>query len=1340
MNTRPNVSLLIPIYNAEESLRLSLDSAAAQTLPELEILCLDDGSSDGSAALCRECAERDGRFRLLRHGENRGSMAARKTLVEEARGAYIMFLDADDWLEKDACARAYERIRREKTDLVQFGLAVDPAPGISPEAADWFRRFSAPCCRRLHGTEILSACFLDREMSWNLVNKIYAAPLLKRAMDYVDFSGKIIHGEDLYITFAALCLAGSFAGFPAELYHYRYGYGVTGSAVTPEAFEKLRGEALVDARLDRLTGELGGPRKRREAYFAAARALIDDSVGKLSRLPEADRAEGMARLLDWWKDSPSRDTLVRRVEDAFALCLDSGSPASGEKAPAAVVFAANADYTAHTAAAIQSVIVHAAADRDYRIYVLHESVPAEDTLRLEGMSRDRVRVRCLNIAPRIQESIRALPTLKHITSETYFRFYIPEIFANYDKVLYLDADVAAEADVGELFDTPMGDALLGGAVNVCKTATADRVARDFGISNERYVNAGVLLFHNRLLREEGADKRFFRFLETVPPELLFYSDQDVLNAVCKDRIVYFDSAWNFCWNHIHGDPELAERAKGEVERVLPRIRICHFAGPLKPWTDPDLELADRYWKYAALTPFFPEELHAAVRKARLPEDRPRENDASELETIRRSASYRLSRLLTWIPRKIRGVILCVREHGWDFTWRRAIEHFGIPMGALLPRETDKKTPLPPPPMLPTRPEPVTAPSREGRPLVSVVVPVYNAELYLPECLASLQRQTYPDLEILCADDGSTDDSAAVIARFMDKDDRIRYLRLDHRSAGAARNAALAEATGQYLCFLDADDYYAPRFVEEMTARAEALSADVVVCDEYEHRQNTGEDLLPTGKLRTSLLRGYEVFSRRELPEELLVFTTPEPWNKLFRRSFVEKNGLRFQDLPRSNDVLFTYSALSAADRISYVNQRLVNYRRGTRTNLQSRNQDTPLAFFEAFTALRRFLEERGFYEPLARSYGNLCLDNVLYGLDKLTGEDRERAEAFLRNGGFERLNIRPHSRAYFFDREKYGRYREILEPEAPDRGPAYYASLPPEKYPEELILWYESRTGDELPLDAPATFNEKLQWMKLWDATPEKTRLADKYLVREWVKETVGEEYLIPLLGVWERFEDIDLDALPEQFVLKANDGSGRNIIVPDKADFHADAARAKFRKWKTEPFAFDTGFEMHYLNIPPRIIAEKYMENMDQLVDYKFMCFGGEVKFIWVDTDRYTRHHRTLFTTDWERMDVTIGEYAPAPGEIPRPERLAEMLALAEKLCRGFAHVRVDLYEVDGRVYFGEMTFTSTSGLDRAYPRRFEKTMGDWLPLPAPGPIPVRETEKHEATERTQPNPLHLP
>lgn len=285
---------------------------------------------------------------------------------------------------------------------------------------------------------------------------------------------------------------------------------------------------------------------------------------------------------------------------------------------------------------------------------------------------------------------------------------------------------------------------------------------------------------------------------------------------------------------------------------------------------------------------------------------------------------------------------------------------------------------------------------------------------------------------------------------------------------------------------------------------------------------------------------------------------------------------------------------------------------------------------------------------------------------------------------------------------------------------AYYSQLPPEKYAEELKLWYKGATGEELDLENPRTFNEKIQWMKLYDSTPIKTRLADKYLVRDWVKEKIGAEYLIPLLGVWDSFDEIDFDKLPNQFALKANHGSGWNIIVKDKAQFNKAEAKEMFDKWMRTNFAFCAGFELHYMNIPPKIIAEQYMENIDQLYDYKVMCFDGKAAFIWLDTDRYTDHHRTGFDLKWNKLPVTLGPHETIEA-FPKPKNLEKMISLAEELSKGFAHVRVDFYEVDNKLYFGEMTFTPATGSERYSPRSFEREVGDLLTLPPKSPIPER-------------------
>lgn len=284
----------------------------------------------------------------------------------------------------------------------------------------------------------------------------------------------------------------------------------------------------------------------------------------------------------------------------------------------------------------------------------------------------------------------------------------------------------------------------------------------------------------------------------------------------------------------------------------------------------------------------------------------------------------------------------------------------------------------------------------------------------------------------------------------------------------------------------------------------------------------------------------------------------------------------------------------------------------------------------------------------------------------------------------------------------------------------YYKNLPPEKYRNELELWYNAATGKNLNLDNPLTYNEKIQWLKLYDSTPIKTQLADKYLVRNWIKGKIGEEYLVPLLGVWSNFDEIDFNKLPDQFVLKANHGSGWNIIVKDKKKFNKLNAKRKFDLWLKKNYAFQSGLELHYLNIQPKIIAEKYLDEIDRVYDYKFMCFNGEVKFLWVDSDRYKNHKRTLFNTKWEKLKIEYG-VGIADYEIAKPKNFDKMLYFSELLSKGFAFVRVDFYEINNKLYFGEMTFTSGSGITEPKPYKYTYVWGDMLKLPEKQPIPVK-------------------
>ncbi len=277
-------------------------------------------------------------------------------------------------------------------------------------------------------------------------------------------------------------------------------------------------------------------------------------------------------------------------------------------------------------------------------------------------------------------------------------------------------------------------------------------------------------------------------------------------------------------------------------------------------------------------------------------------------------------------------------------------------------------------------------------------------------------------------------------------------------------------------------------------------------------------------------------------------------------------------------------------------------------------------------------------------------------------------------------------------------------------------NLLPQDYPAIVAQDYQRRTGKPLDLNNPRTFTEKLQWLKIYDATPLKSRLADKYRVRNWVADKIGAEYLIPLLGVWDDFDDIDFDDLPDQFVLKCNHGSGMNIIVRDKAAFDRQAAREKINAWLATDFSA-LFIEPHYTRIKRKIIAEKFMANGDlpDLIDYKFMCFDGKIVYCQYLTDRSTELKLNYFDIHWKPTIVERSDHPRSdhPERIRRPKNFELMKTLAAKLAEGFAFVRVDFYEIDGRVYFGEMTFTPGAGNFHYNSAGTDEYLGGILKLP---------------------------
>lgn len=264
-----------------------------------------------------------------------------------------------------------------------------------------------------------------------------------------------------------------------------------------------------------------------------------------------------------------------------------------------------------------------------------------------------------------------------------------------------------------------------------------------------------------------------------------------------------------------------------------------------------------------------------------------------------------------------------------------------------------------------------------------------------------------------------------------------------------------------------------------------------------------------------------------------------------------------------------------------------------------------------------------------------------------------------------------------------------------------------------LRLTHLIRHGERLDLSNPITFNEKLQWMKIYYRDSRFTELTDKYEVRKYVSDKIGDRYLIKLLGAWNNFSEIDFENLPEKFVLKCNHDSG-SVVFIDKSKKNDFKKLETFFEKKLSKNHYWKSREWNYKEIKAKIIAEELLADADKtyLTDYKFFCFNGVPRIIQVDLDRFGDHRRNIYNTNWELLDVKINVDPLKEFKIEKPKQLEKMLEIAAILSEGFPHVRVDLYLVKEQIYFGEMTFFHGGGQENFQPYWFSKKMGDWIDL----------------------------
>ena len=309
------------------------------------------------------------------------------------------------------------------------------------------------------------------------------------------------------------------------------------------------------------------------------------------------------------------------------------------------------------------------------------------------------------------------------------------------------------------------------------------------------------------------------------------------------------------------------------------------------------------------------------------------------------------------------------------------------------------------------------------PQVSVVIPVYNIEAHLRQCLDSVAGQTLSDLEVVCVDDGSTDASPAILEEYAQKDPRFQVIRQANAGPGAARNRGMERSSGRYLIFLDSDDWFEPDFLERMTARAEETGADVTICRSDEFDTHSGQVYDGSWMLKTQLLPG-AVFSPREAAGAVFQFTYGWPWDKLYRRDYILKEKFQYPDLAVSQDLVFVYPSVFCAGRIAVLDRVLIHHRVNRLASVSNSRSKTPEASYQALKLVEACLEERGLMEIYRQSFLNWAMEFLVWHVCSI-GDRAVQRRYFrvLRQSWLPEQHFDRYPRSYFSNRTVFAKYR-----------------------------------------------------------------------------------------------------------------------------------------------------------------------------------------------------------------------------------------------------------------------------------------------------------------------------
>ena len=658
------------------------------------------------------------------------------------------------------------------------------------------------------------------------------------------------------------------------------------------------------------------------------------------------------------------------------------------------------------------------------------------------------------------------------------------------------------------------------------------------------------------------------------------------------------------------------------------------------------------------------------------------------------------------------------------------------------------------------------------PKISVIMPVYNAGKFVSEAILSILNQTFVDFEFIVVDDGSTDNSWDVIQTF--SDDRMITIRNGKNIGNCkSRNFGISKSKGKYVAVMDADDIALPDRLWKQYNYMESNPATVAIGAQLNFLGTERKTEMPVtyheicaGLLDNSRVMHPTLFVRADvikqlggydeqykyasdydlacrlsltgkienLPDTCVVYRLhPDQIShakRLEQQEYADVIRQKYQiafinshksaQLPEVGEDETGYPAIGHVIGL-YIMSECINpsFRdqadRLLGFNLDNLHSSIPICIKKGMLGIGS-----GVMYLLRNHFVSGDEDEVLENIDDAlynyisnyqmnSDFDWEGSIYYLRQRALmpyrKKTSVRLKITKALIQLKFYRKTRQLF--------PKYFQRKTNSVY-FQVKAQYMRLTGKRLSYCFPRDMNEKLHWLTRYWQHPLKTKCADKYLVREYVKECGCEGILVPLVGVYNSANDIDFDALPSKFALKCNHGYGYNILCKDKANFDKENAIARLNGWLLEDFS-KKAFEFHYSKIVPKVICEQYLEvpGEKSLVDYKIHCFNGEPAFFIVCTERDSVSHSVVlssYSLTWEKLSLMKNE---GDAEIPKPKLLEEMIAYARILSKPFPYVRVDLYYVKGKIYFGELTFSPSRNIMSSYKDSTLKMMGKKLKLP---------------------------